>query len=100
MRIQLARGVIHGERWTDENIFDIPGESHEGAAYSAVRAKHCFLADVSHSWEAGEREIDWGGKKSNFYSVRIYRDDAMQDYWFSVEYRLLGPESGKERKDG
>jgi hypothetical protein len=95
MRIQLARGNIHSDKWTRDNIFEIPGETAEGAAYAAVRAKHGFLADTPHSWDAGEREIEWGGKTSIFNSVRIYRDEAMQDYWFGVEYRVLEASVGK-----
>lgn len=69
----------------------------DDAAKQAVRDTHHFLTDTNHTMDADERTSTWGGKKSKYHSVLVYRGEGAPaysgprsmetDYWFSVQYR-------------
>lgn len=100
MKVQLANPITRSTKWTEENIHDIPdAQSLAEAAYLAIRKTHDFLTEDNHRYEAGDKELEWGGEVIKYSSVLIYPNTFSPigahanrvltgvDYWFAVEYR-------------
>ncbi|AHF95040.1 hypothetical protein OPIT5_00455 (plasmid) [Opitutaceae bacterium TAV5] len=85
--------------------YTIPGVTTiADAAYRAVRMTHPFLTDTNHTYDAGKREFQWGGKNVEFQSVLVFPGEGAPeytgpewlktDYWFAVQYRPPAPKNG------
>jgi hypothetical protein len=91
MKIELYKNIGDG-KWIEH---DVEAETIEEAAYKAVLSTHHFLSNYpEHTYLAGERTLNWGGKITKFNSIRFFknkndRDNYTKYYecWFAVKYR-------------